>query len=72
MEPSSAFWDAQNRRRFSLIATRLDRQVHLPEHDAHIMTVREAIGNEVEFPRIPAGYRDENTERFHSAREFVL
>lgn len=61
----------QNRRRFSLIATRLDRQVHLPEHDAHIMTVREAIGNEVEFPRIPAGYRDENTERFHSARELA-
>ena len=58
----------QNRRRFSLIATRLDRQVHLPEHEEHIMTVREAIGNEIDFPKIPAGYRDENTVRFHTTR----
>lgn len=58
----------QNRRRFSLIATRLDRQVHLPEHDEHIMTVREAIGNNNIFPSIHAGEKDTNPIRFHSAK----
>lgn len=58
----------QNRKRFSLIATRLDRQVHLPEHTNHIMTVQEAIGNEEFYPRIPAGYRDDNLQRCHSTR----
>ena len=58
----------QNRRRFSLIATRLNRQVHLPEHDNHIMTVREAIGDADRFPRIPAGYHDNNLQRYHSTR----
>ena len=58
----------QNRRRFSLIATRLDRQVHLPEHENHVMTVREAIGDENNFPRIPAGYRDKDMVRYHSTR----
>lgn len=61
----------QNRRRFSLIATRLDKIVHLPEHEEHIMTVREAIGDENLFPKIPAGYRDEDRVRFHSARSLA-
>ena len=58
----------QNRRRFSLIATRLDRQVHLPEHEEHIMTVREAIGDNKVFPYILAGEKDANLIRFHSAK----
>ena len=58
----------QSRRRFSLVATRLDRQVHLPEHDDHVVTVREAIGNENFFPRIPAGYHDNDLQRYHSSR----
>lgn len=61
----------QNRRRFSLIATRLDRQVHLPEHDDHIVTVDEAIGNEELFPRIPAGYHDNDLNRYHSTRSLT-
>lgn len=61
----------QNRRRFSLIATRLDRIVHLPEQDDHIKTVKEAIGDENLFPKIPAGYRDENAVRFHSSRSLA-
>lgn len=61
----------QNRKRFSLIATRLDRQVHLPEHDEHIRTVRETIGNEELFPRIQAGYRDTNLQRYHSTRSLA-
>lgn len=58
----------QNRRRFSLIATRLDRQVFLPEKDQNIITVRNAIGNYTLFPEIPAGYRDTNSKRYHSTR----
>lgn len=58
----------QNRRRFSLIATRLDRQVHLPEHESNIMTVRDAIGDNEFFPIISAGEKDSNTTRFHSAK----
>ena len=61
----------QNRRRFSLIATRLDRQVHLPEHDEHIVTVREAIGDETFYPRIPAGFHDDNLQRYHSTRSLT-
>lgn len=61
----------QNRKRFSLIATRLDRQVRLPEYVENIMTVRDAIGDEKFFPRIPAGYHDENIERFHSTRSLA-
>lgn len=61
----------QNRRRFSLIATRLDKRVHLPEYNNHSMTVQEAIGNEELYPRIPAGYHDKNIERYHSTRSLV-
>ena len=61
----------QNRKRFSLIATRLEKTVHLPEHDNHIKTVREAIGDENRFPKIPDGYRDENLERYHTTRKLA-
>ena len=59
----------QNRRRFSLIATRLDRTVHLPETENHIYTVRESIGNLNLFPPISAGELDLNVTRFHSAKK---
>ena len=58
----------QNRRRFSLIATRLDRQVHLPVKDDNELCVQDIIGDENLFPRIEAGTRDNNKLRFHSAR----
>lgn len=61
----------QSRRRFSLIATRLDRQVHLPEHNEHTVTVREAIGDENFYPRIPAGFHDDNKQRCHSTRRLT-
>lgn len=61
----------QNRRRFSLVATRLERIVHLPKQDDYIKTVKEAIGDENLFPKIPAGYRDENAVRFHSSRSLA-
>jgi DNA (cytosine-5)-methyltransferase 1 len=57
----------QSRRRFSLIATRLDREVNLPEKDERIRTVRDAIGDDRRFAPIEAGHRDENKRRNHSA-----
>ncbi len=57
----------QSRRRFSLIATRLDREVHLPEHVANEKTVRDAIGNVQRFAPITAGHRDGDKRRNHSA-----
>lgn len=58
----------QNRKRFSLIATRLKRRVHLPKQESNFVTVRKAIGNIKKFPKIEAGYRDQNKKRFHSTR----
>lgn len=58
----------QNRKRFSLIATRLDRPVHLPEKQKEELHVRDVIGDENIFPRIEAGTRDTDKLRFHSAR----
>jgi DNA (cytosine-5)-methyltransferase 1 len=49
----------------------LDKTVHLPEHDNHIKTVREAIGDENRFPKIPDGYRDENFVRYHTTRKLA-
>lgn len=57
----------QSRRRFSLIATRLDREVHLPQKVETILTVKDAIGDRRRFRPIDAGHRDEKVERFHSA-----
>lgn len=59
----------QNRTRFSLIATRLDKTVTLPVLENHICTVREAIGNKDIFPSITAGYIDNDSVRFHSAKK---
>ena len=58
----------QNRKRFSLIATRLDRPVHLPEKENEELHVSDIIGNEELFPRIQAGTRDADKSRFHSTR----
>ena len=57
---------AQNRKRFSLIATRLDRPVHLPEKDNEELHVSDIIRNEELYPRIEAGTRDTDKVRFHS------
>lgn len=58
----------QNRKRFSLIATRLDKVVNLPKKENVLHTVREAIGNVDEFPVIPAGYKDMDSNRMHSTK----
>lgn len=58
----------QNRKRFSLIATRLDRKMPLPSKSKKIVTVRDAIGDEKKYPKIPAGYLDNNKARYHSTR----
>ncbi len=57
----------QNRRRFSLIATRLNRKVNLPEQEKYVVTVRETIGDRRKYKRIGAGFKDPDTARFHSS-----
>ena len=59
----------QNRRRFSLIATRLNKKVSFPERTDKIQTVRETIGNYQLYPPIQAGSKDSNPLRFHSAKQ---
>ena len=48
----------QSRRRFSLIATRLNKEVTLPEKAEHVRTVRDVLGVENGFEHIEAGHRD--------------
>lgn len=58
----------QNRKRFSLIATRLHKTVQLPQKDNHVLSVRDVIGNSNRFPRIPSGNKDSDEVRFHTTR----
>lgn len=58
----------QNRKRFSLIATRLHKAVHLPQKDNHVLSVRDIIGNPDRFPRITSGNKDSDEVRFHTTR----
>lgn len=56
----------QSRRRFSLIASRLDGvKLSLPEKDNHISILSEFIGEAHGFPKIEAGHRDK-TDFMHS------
>lgn len=59
----------QNRRRFVLVASRLNDSIALPKQihgKENLVTVKEAIGNYEQFPQIRAGTKD-NTEFIHSA-----
>lgn len=55
----------QNRRRFSLIATRLFSTITLPLPDKECKSVRDCIGVHNGFPRIEAGHIDQS-DFFHS------
>lgn len=56
----------QNRMRYVLIASRVNKRISIPKGKSRIPTVRNAIGN---YPPIPAGYRDDKIDRKHwSAR----
>ena len=55
----------QTRKRFSLIATRLDLEVHLPYPEKEPSLLKDYIGVNHGFPPIPAGTRDE-TDFNHS------
>lgn len=49
----------QSRRRFSLIATRIDGvKLHLPEKSAKVKTVADVLGEQNGFQRIKAGHKD--------------
>ncbi|MFA6835469.1 MAG: DNA cytosine methyltransferase [Fibrobacteraceae bacterium] len=55
----------QNRRRFSLIATRLDKELSFPQPESQPISIRQVLGAENGFPRISAGHTDD-TGMFHS------
>ena len=48
----------QSRKRFSLIASRVDKNIKLPEPDAKQSLLKDFIGEKNGFPKIPAGYKD--------------
>ena len=49
----------QSRRRFSLIATRLqDKEISLPVKENKVINLENVLGEKNGFPCIPAGYRD--------------
>lgn len=50
----------QSRRRFSMIASRLDVEIRLPEKDDHLAVLKDYIGETHGFPRIPAGHKDKS------------
>lgn len=51
----------QSRRRFSLIATRLDIEIHLPYADDKQTLLADFIGESNGFPRVEAGHKDFST-----------
>lgn len=53
----------QNRRRFILIASRLNPEIKLPSQDKKkesLITVKKAIGDETLFPKVEAGFIDDS------------
>ncbi len=59
----------QNRRRYVLLATRLKKEISLPEKENNSnLCVREAIGNYEVFKPIEAGQKDKTTFQHTSAR----
>jgi DNA (cytosine-5)-methyltransferase 1 len=55
----------QNRKRFSLVATRIDKSISLPPKDMQVKTVRDVLGESHGFTKVEAGYNDP-TEFFHT------
>ena len=55
----------QSRKRFSLIASRLSKEVSLPVPDDHVSVLAEFLGETNGFPRIEAGHKD-NTAFNHT------
>lgn len=56
----------QNRRRFSLIATRLqDKDISLPAKESKILNLEDVLGEKNGFPHISAGHKD-NTDYNHT------
>jgi DNA (cytosine-5)-methyltransferase 1 len=56
---SKYFQVPQNRRRFILIASRLGDKIILPKQERkNLLTVRQAIGNYEDFPKVEHGYKD--------------
>jgi len=61
----------QNRRRFVLIASRVSKTIKLPKNQMvknQIKTVKQAIGNYDQFPKIKDGYKDKSDFQHSVAR----
>jgi len=59
---SKYFQVPQNRRRFVLIASRLSEKISLPKQERkNVVTVRQAIGNYSDFPKVTHGYKDNSS-----------
>lgn len=59
----------QNRRRYVLLATRIEKKINLPKGDkTNIKTVRDSIGDKKVFKRVEAGYKDESNFMHSVAR----
>jgi DNA (cytosine-5)-methyltransferase 1 len=59
----------QNRRRFVLVATRLLDSIQLPSgNKKKIVTVKDAIGNYDQFPKINHGYKDDSPLQHSAAK----
>jgi DNA (cytosine-5)-methyltransferase 1 len=58
----------QNRRRYVLIATRIKKEIHLPQEDGkNIRTVQQAIGDYTKYHPIEAGTKDDTAFMHTSA-----
>jgi DNA (cytosine-5)-methyltransferase 1 len=55
----------QSRKRFSLIASRIDKNIKLPEPDTEQSLLKDFIGEKNGFRKIPAGHKD-NTDFNHT------
>ncbi|WP_228237707.1 DNA cytosine methyltransferase [Allomuricauda sp. M10] len=61
----------QNRRRFVLIASRLNQEIKLPlqiRKKENLVTVQDAIGDYNLFPQVEAGYKDASSRQHSVAR----
>jgi DNA (cytosine-5)-methyltransferase 1 len=63
----------QNRRRYVLIATRINKEINLPkENKVNISTLRQVIGDTNIFPEIEAGHKDDTDFKHSSAKLSAL
>ena len=58
----------QSRKRFTLIANRVKKEINFPSTSSERITVRKAIGDYSKFPKITAGHKDDSDFMHSTAR----